>query len=488
MSGAIRRNFLFIAVSNLLAPLFSVALVMAIARVRGAEDLGKYSLVMTVFVLGQSIAGFGLPVVLTREVARARASAGTYLVHACLLTTALLAPLLLIAAATLALTVDDPALLWALLLVLAALLPTSITQYGEAVLLAFERAGQFVLIGVAETVLRALAGTALVLAGHGIVAIAGAVLVLRGLAVAAFVVVLRRGGVRFPLRFERGLWRELVGHIPVLGTIPVVNALNARADVFVLSSLVAWTEVGIYSVALRVTDFARMVPPAYARAVYPVLSRLRAVDGEAYAALARRAVRDVLLLFTPVSLLLFALADVVVMPFGPTVADAATSLRVLAWTLVPMALAVTLAQMLFSANRQAIDLRVNLICTVFSVGGCLLLVPILGVVGAAAAVLASTTIYAALQYHWVRRHVVDPAALGVLARLAVVTLVAVAVTLLPGQTHPWIGATAGLVAYGAGLVSSGLLTRWEIEAIVRRAAGRSAVLPAAADARRIYVE
>ena len=108
--------------------------------------------------------------------------------------------------------------------------------------------------------------------------------------------------------------------------------------------------------------------------------------------------------------------------------------------------------------------------------------------GAAAAVLGSTTVYAALQYHWVRRHVVDPAALGVLARLVVVTLAAVAVTLLPGQTHPWIGAAAGLVAYGAGLVASGLLTRRDLEAIVRRAAGRSAMLPAAADAQRIYVE
>lgn len=489
MSGAVRKNFVYIATSNLLAPFFSIALVSALARLRGVEELGKYSLVMTVFIVGQSIAGFGLPVVLTREVAQARQRAGAYLVHACALTTLILAPVLLLAAGVLGVTVDDSALRWSLLFILTALLPTSITQYGEAVLLAFERAGQFVMISFGETVLRAIIGTALIFAGYGVMAISALILVLRGVAVLAFVVVLRRGGVRFPLRLERGIWRELASYIPVVGTIPIVNAVNSRADMFILSAFASWEQVGLYGAGLRLVDVSRTVPPAYARAVYPVLSRLRGTDDAAYASVARRAVRDVLLLFAPASLLLFALADpIIVLLFGPNLAAAAASLRVLAWALVPMALAITLAQVLFSANRQAIDLRVNLICTVLSIGGCLALVPRFGAVGAATAVVVATTVYAALQYHWVRQHVVDPAALGAMARLVVVTLAAVAVTLLPGQMHPWIGATLGLAAYAAGLLLTGLLSRREIEEILRRAAGRSAMLPAAADAHHMYVD
>jgi O-antigen/teichoic acid export membrane protein len=235
MTSGVRKNFVYIATSNLLAPFFSVALVSAIARLRGLEELGKYSLVMTVFIVGQSIAGFGLPVVLTREVAQARDRAGAYLVHACALTTAILAPVLLVAAGVLGVAVDDPALRWALLFILTALVPTSITQYGEAVLLAFERAGQFVMISFGETVLRAIIGTALVFAGYGVTAVCAVILALRAVAVMAFIVVLRRGGVRFPLRLERGLWRELASYIPVVGTIPIVNAVNSRADMFILS-------------------------------------------------------------------------------------------------------------------------------------------------------------------------------------------------------------------------------------------------------------
>src|SRR5262249_51050156 len=52
MSTRLHRNFASIALSNLLAPCFSLALVLAISRIQGVETLGKYSLMMTVFVVG----------------------------------------------------------------------------------------------------------------------------------------------------------------------------------------------------------------------------------------------------------------------------------------------------------------------------------------------------------------------------------------------------------------------------------------------------
>ena len=75
MSRAVSRNFAFMAVSNVLAPMFSLVLVLAISRLQGVEALGKYSLLMSVFVFGMTVSGFGLPVVITREVAREHAVA-----------------------------------------------------------------------------------------------------------------------------------------------------------------------------------------------------------------------------------------------------------------------------------------------------------------------------------------------------------------------------------------------------------------------------
>ena len=66
MRGRLGRNFFYLTVSNLLSPLFSMALVLAISHLQGVEMLGKYSLLMTVFILGQACGSLGLPVIITR--------------------------------------------------------------------------------------------------------------------------------------------------------------------------------------------------------------------------------------------------------------------------------------------------------------------------------------------------------------------------------------------------------------------------------------
>ena len=231
---------------------------------------------MSVFVFGMSVSGFGLPVVVTREVARNQSGAGRWFVQSSALSIALLLPIVLLGVAACILGNADRSMGLALGLTALSILPSAITQQAEAVLLAFERAQDFVLINLGETVLRAVFGTVLVLSGFGVVGIAALLLALRVCAAVAFALTLQRRGVRLSPQLDGRLLRQLAAYIPVTGLIPVVNALYARADVFVLSSLGTWHDVGVYSAALRLVDLARTIPPAYARAIYPVLARMRA--------------------------------------------------------------------------------------------------------------------------------------------------------------------------------------------------------------------
>src|SRR5262245_38894747 len=398
MSRTVTKNFAFIAVSNLLAPMFSLVLVLAIGRIQGVEMLGKYSLLMSVFVFGMSAAGFGLPVVITRESAQAPLDAGRWFVSALAISTALALPLLMVALAACALWAEDGQMSLALALTTLTVLPSAVTQCAEAVLLAYEHARDFVMINLGETALRAALGTVLVLSGFGVVAIAVLLLALRMVAALVFVLMLRRRGVQ-ALRLDRGLVGRLVGYVPVTGLIPLVNALYARADVFVLSSLGSWRDVGLYSAALRLVDLARTVTPAYARAMYPVLARLRGVGETEYADAARRASRHGLLLTAPIVLVMFGCADLLIrVLFGPDLAPAAHTLRILAWAVFPFALAIVLAQVLFAADRQAVDLAVNVASMAVSAIGAVLLIPRFGASGAAVAAVAASTAYATLQY------------------------------------------------------------------------------------------
>jgi O-antigen/teichoic acid export membrane protein len=214
----------------------------------------------------------------------------------------------------------------------------------------------------------------------------------------AFVLVLRRRGVRTAGPLDRRRLSRLRAYVPVTGAIPIVNAVCARADVFLLASLGTWRDVGLYSAALRPVDLARTIPPAYARAAYPGLARARAAGGD-YARVARAAVQEALLFSVPIALALYAGAGTIIhVLFGDALAPAAGVLRILAGTVIPFGVAIVLAQVLFAADRQAIDLAVNVISMVVSVGAAVLLIPRFGAAGAATAALLASVVYVLIQY------------------------------------------------------------------------------------------
>lgn len=458
MSRAISRNFALIAASNLLAPAFSLALVLAIGRLQGVEVLGKYSLLTSLLIFGASAASFGLPVVVTREVAQAPGDAGRWFASAAALATALALPLVAVAVVACTFATDDAELGLALALACVAALPSAVTQCAEAVLLAFEHAADFVAINLSETVARAAIGTWLVWHGHGLVAIAWLVLALRFATVLLFLAALRRRGLYPGGLPDWGLARRLAGYVPVTGLIPIVNALYARADVFLLSSLGSWRDVGLYGAALRLVDLARSIPPAYARAVYPMLARLRSGSPVEYADAARRVTRRGVLIGIPLALGLYGAADPVIrLLYGAELAAAADVLRLLAWAVVPVALAIVLAQVLFAADRQDVDLGVNVASMVVSVLALLALVPRFGALGAAGGAVASATFYASLQLAGVRRFVGNIGVGPDLARLAGVALAGLAGHRACVASGPIAATAAALAAAGAAATLLGLV-------------------------------
>jgi O-antigen/teichoic acid export membrane protein len=471
------KNFALLTASNLLSPLFSMVLVLAISRLQGVEMLGKYSLMMTVFVIGQSCAPLGLPIIVTREVARAHRQAGRYFMASCAVTTAVVLLVVGAAAGTLPMIMQDAPVRVAVELVLLSLVPTVVIAYGEAVLLAFERAADFVALNLAENVVRSAIGTGIVFFGGGIVGLAIALLAVRTATSIAFVILLRRRAVELSARIDRRLCGALLRYVPVLGAIPMINALYARADVLLLTWLGTWSDVGLYSAGLRLVDIARSVPPAYARALYPVLSRLRLNAPEEFQTVARRAIRNILLLVVPMALVLCAWAKpIIAMLYGESLAGASTSLQVLAWVLVPMALATTLAQMLFAADKQVIDLRVNVLATVVSVAAGTLLVPKWGAVGAAVAVLSSASVYAALQYVFVCQAVTPVSAAGQMAKLFAIAAATALLMLLMRGANPVMAAVAGLIAYAGGLALARVITRGDLDRARGSLAGLTGVL------------
>jgi len=458
------KNFGLIALNNVLTPLFAMALVLAISRLSGPELLGKYSLLMAVLVLGQSCASLGLHVIITREAACARDRAGRFFLAAALVGVSVMTVVLVFAVPLVWFWIDDPELRVALSLILLALVPSVLSGHAEALLLGLEESRPFVGIALMERLAATMLCTALVFSGRGIVAIAVVILLLRGLATAWLMAVLRRMHITFgPV--DSQLCRRLLREVPVLASIPVANAFYSRLDVLLLSAFRGFAELGVYSAAARLVDVARVFPMAFSRAIYPVVSRLHTQDGRGLARTFQEANRALSLLMCCVALALAASAGwLIELLFGPSFHEAGSVLRVLAWSVVPFAVASLFAQVLFAANLAALDLRVNIISIVLCAGLNAVAIPRWGAVGAAAATLTSATVYACLQYIYVATRVTRPSLLGTFTRIGTAAGVAWAMAWFTlWLAWPPITALAvALIGYLIGLVCSGSLGRQDL--------------------------
>ena len=483
MRPSLLKNFSFLTASNILMPVTSMALVIAISRLGGVEMMGQYALLISFSLIGRTCSTAGLHILITRDVARSRDLAGAYFLSASLIGSlaALLISMVLLPA--FAWSVPDHIFRLSLTIMAVALVPTVVATFGESVLLAFERAQDFVAINLLESLVRTAIATGLVCLGGGVLAIAAVFLACRTAAAVMMVLAIRYRGARLTLSFDRATFSQLARELPVVGMIPIVNSLYWRLDTLLLTSLRGIAEVGYYGASTRILDITRSLPTAYGRALYPVLSRLHHDEPSEFRRLSRDSLMWIVIATFPLSLVTFGLSHwIITVLYGANMAPAATALQIVAWVMIPYALTSTLAQVLFATGNQVFDLRTNLCALVTSVALNLVLIPRWGFVGASVASLGSMMVHVSLQYMYVRRQVFDPGLLDAFARTVATGLGAWVVMLLVGGRNPALATAAGFTCYTLGLWLTGLVkvsqVRWTLRRVITGAQGLRRAVPA----------
>jgi O-antigen/teichoic acid export membrane protein len=221
------------------------------------------------------------------------------------------------------------------------------------------------------------------------------------------------------------------------------------------------------------------VPQAYARALYPLLSRLRHEDNREFERLSRDSIVWMVVTTMPLSIATFSLAPwIITILYGDHMSAAIRGLQITAWLLIPYALTNTLAQILFASGNQALDLRVNAAAVLANLTLNLVLIPHWGFVGAASASLASIMLHVGLQYRYVRQRIFDPAVLPTLARIGVVGLISCLLTTtgIAIGYDAFLATSLGLSCYVLGLWAAGIVHREHLRILRAHAATASGKL------------
>lgn len=181
----------------------------------------------------------------------------------------------------------------------------------------------------------------------------------------------------------------------------VLQFLNLRLDLLMIPALLELSAAGTYLVAVRVSEVIAQVGNAAASLIFP------AVAGQAVreTALTENTIRVSLGVVVVAAVLLAVLSEpLLALAFGPEYAPAADSVRILAVAMVPLTLTRILAGDLKGRGRAGL-VSVAMLCALIVTAGLnLLLIPPLGIAGAAIASLVAYLVSATvllIAFQWI---------------------------------------------------------------------------------------
>jgi O-antigen/teichoic acid export membrane protein len=468
---------ILLGIGSVLSMGAGLASTMLAARYFSTAIYGAFVLLEVVVSFLTQVSGFGLELSIARFVAGAeedsekRDLAGTAIVFR--LSVVVMASMV----ATLA---RDPlARLFggaALLADLIAFLPLLLLLYGLRTLLRAILEGylQFSRIAIADCIgsllnLFLLSGYVL-FAGQDII---GLILARTGALLAActfaFLSIARQGRLSFRFDLLKGLARF---GLP-LGLNDVLTFVFMRIDTLIIAALLGPSEVAFYEIARRIPDSLRKLYEPFRSVYFAVLSRLFALRKEdEVAALLNESIRVVSVgtLLGSVVAILFG-RDIIVAVFSGKYLSSAPAFSLLMINLSIALVGNVLGTSLVAMGDSEKPAIINVVHTAVSVLGAVLLIPSMGIMGAAAASLVGVVSAYPLSMAFVRRRATSIGVGPYLKQVAVFSSwVGLALVLRPTDLLPRMGL---LLLFAVLCVVFSIVSKSDLTVVVAEVRGTS---------------
>lgn len=383
----------WLAAAKIVQGVASVAASLAIARHLGPASFGELSLAIAVANFVAIGASLGLEHIATRELTldgerparpilptlRRLRLAGAIIGTAVILATSLF-------------PFAEGFRISGLLVVLSLLPLAQVGDLAEWQLIAAGRSRRIAHVAILLSPLMAAARIGLVLLGAGIAAFAWALIAEWALRTILLLVITK--GSFFGAHARETPWvaeaRALLKDSMPLLMAGIAVFIYMRIDQFMIAGMLDARQVGLYSAIVGLAEIPLILPTLLLRAALPTLTRQSTQDAAARDRTLERLMRHAFYLHLAVALLLSALASpIIVTVYGEPFAEAAQAFRVQVLAAPFVALGVLSSAWLVLNQSTAHALRRTLAGAIANILLNLLLIPWLGILGAALATLAA---------------------------------------------------------------------------------------------------
>lgn len=378
-------NALFLLLTNASRIVFNAGLFLIIARILGAEELGRYQFALSYAALFAVVVHLGLNDLIIRQVAVNREKGPFYFTIGVIVKSVM--GVLITAVTAITVTVSGKSLSIQEMVLAAALTSTLITGI-ETVVVAFfyahERMAYVLGLSALKSALNAGIGIAVAYAGWGARGILWGFLAVE-VVCAVLVFIWARG--RLGIWFINIRWRDIpitLWHSLPFALNGVFITIYTQLHYSLLSFYTGDKATGIYTAAAKLITFLNFIPSALTQALYPYLARLAAGQGEDPRGPMMRWVRYLAALSFPAAVLLaFRAAPFIDLVYGRGYGESARVLAILGFALPFSFATYPYAIALNAIHRERANTIVAAGAALINVTANFILIPRFGPLGAA---------------------------------------------------------------------------------------------------------
>lgn len=457
--GRVAKNSLTPMATSFLNKGIDLAFAMLYLRLLGPIDAGKFAFAITVYVYFEILTNFGLNTLVMREVAKDKSRANQYLSN-----TAILRLLLVLVSAPVILGVvlvyrNFFALSWDTALAIAlfgvALVPGNISAALSSLFYAHEKMEYPAIITVVSTLLKVVIGTGILLAGYGVVGLAGTSVVVNVITAAIFAYLVYTRLLRPRLEFDPSLSRGILGTSFPLMLNHFLATVFFRVDVLLLQPMRGDATLGYYTTAYKFIDGLNIIPSTFTFAIFPVLSRYAESAQEALLKAYTMSLRFLIIVSLPIAVGTAVLAEPIILLFGGEqyLPHSAIALQLLIWFL-PFSYINSVTQyVLIAVNQQRFITYGFVIAATFNIAANLVMISLYSYVGAAIVTILSEIVLLVPFLYCVRRHVGHISLPSLMLRPVVAAALMGAVIWQVRALNPFLVIAVGAVVYAVALLA-----------------------------------
>lgn len=392
-------------VAKISLPLFSLATVLFIARVSGVQELGKYTFVVTYFSVFHFMSSLWMYELLTREVAKNRSQA--HILFDDILKIGIVSSFIFFAIMVYAVKFfnysDD--VYYAVIVIGLALFPSAVISANESVFMGYEKYHFITTSNIIENLIKTILSIIIVLLDLGIVALATVFLLCRFINVMIQHRIIVIEFFRPKLSWGFKMSRDIIGVVPLFLMMYTVAILYTRADIILLSLLKSDTDVGLYSVAMRILTITMILPDSFVSAIYPAFSRAfhsNTIEKSVYTKTIKYPFIFSLLIALGVTCFSSLLISIL---FGSNYNESIYPLQILIWSLPPYVISAILGRYLLAGKGERYAFRSISISLIITIILNYYLITLYGFLGASIAHLLASLSNLAINMYYIYRYI-----------------------------------------------------------------------------------